>query len=119
MLRNAYLRSHRLVLRRNQAEVAELVDHVGKAPRSEEHVDGRRLVLLVDLDEPEVEPLDGESVLVPEVAEADRLQLVELVQLVEAPLVQREVRLERSKLCGHVADAVLERVDLRRQAADL
>ena len=67
MLRGRDRRGDALVLLRDRAEIVELVDHVVEAARGEQHVDGRRLVLLVDVDEAKVEPLQRELVLVPQV----------------------------------------------------
>jgi hypothetical protein len=81
-----------LVLGGDRTHVVELVEHVVEVPGLQQDVDGRRLVLLVDVDETQVEPLDGERVLALQVAEADRLQAEELVQLGEPGLVEREIR---------------------------
>ena len=84
-----------------------------------EQVDRARIVLLVDLDEPDVQPLHGERVLVLQVVEALRLQAEELVQLVEPPLPELEIGLERRETARDVADATLQRVDLPRERTDL
>ena len=108
-----------LVLRGDRSEIVELVEHVVEAACGEQNVDRRRLVLLVDVDQSQVETPHRQPVLVLEIAESDRLKPEELIQLVEPALVQREVRLERRELRRDVADSLLERVDLACEPTDL
>src|SRR2546421_243319 len=55
------------VLRRDRAEIVELVEHIVEVARGEQDVDSRRLVLLEDVDQAQVEAPEGELVLVLEV----------------------------------------------------
>ncbi len=108
-----------LVLFGDRPEVVHLVEDVLEAPRGEEHVQGGRVRLLVDGDEPEVEALDGEPVLALERHEAARLHAQQLVELREPASMQADVALEGAELRGHAADPSLEGVDARGERGDL
>src|SRR5207244_9505297 len=94
-----------LVLRGDRSEIVELVEDVVEAACGEQDVDRRRLVLLVDVDQSQVETPHRQPVLVLEITESDRLKAEELIQLVEPALVQREIRLERRELRRDITDA--------------
>ena len=108
-----------LVLPADVAQELELVEHVSEARRLEH--DAERLGGLgdVDLDDPPVEALRRDLVLAAKVDEPRRLKVEELVEPVEAALLQREHGLElvEPRLGG--ADLVLERADLLGDRLDL
>ena len=84
-----------LVLRRNRVQVVELVEHVVEVPRGEQDVDRRRLRLLVDVDQSQVQALHGERVLVLQKTKSHRLDVEQLSRLVQPLLVQLEIGLQR------------------------
>ena len=107
------------VLRAELADIVELVDQVGEAGGGKQHVERVGLIRLVDLDQPQVEPLLSSGVLAPEEGEALAQQVVELGDPGEPLTVERQVLLERGQAHGHVAHLRLERADLRRDRTDL
>src|SRR5581483_10789946 len=118
-LRALHLCGDRLVRVRDDAEVADLVEHVLEALRLQHEIDRPRVGLLVDRHEPVVEPRQRERVLVAEIVVAQRLELVQAGERVQAPLMEREMGAQRREPRRDAADLALERLDLRCQAADL
>ena len=103
-----------VVLPADRAQELELVEHVGEVARLEHDRQRRRALGGVDLDEPLAQARHGLPVLALEEDELARLELVELVQAVEPPLVQRKHGLELAEAGGRRVNVVLERVDLAR-----
>jgi hypothetical protein len=84
-----------LVLVRDRAEVVQLVEHILEALRGQQHVDRRRIVLLVDRDEPPVQPLHESAYALRDTGSTRRTE--ELAELAEAAPPELEIRLQRAQ----------------------
>ena len=107
-------RGDALVLPRDRLEVVNLVEHVLERLRLEDHLDERGIARLVDVDHAQVELAQDACVLTSQEVEALGLEVEQLVEPVEPPLVQRKILFENRELLRDVADLALERADLRR-----
>ncbi len=107
------------VLRGDRAQVVQLVEDVTEALGVDQNVERRGLPALVDGDEASAQPPDCNPVLIAEKRQALGLELVQLRQRVELPLVEGEILLECDQLRRYVADLGFERLDSLRDRRDL
>src|SRR6266508_2481984 len=97
----------------------ELLEHVAVARRREDDVERLDAVALVDRHHPQLEPGDRDLVLASQEMEPVGLEAEELVQLVELPLMECQVLLERRESRGDVSDLPVEAPDVVRDRVDL
>ena len=108
-----------VILLADVVQVLDLVDRVLDVRRAEDHVERRRLVGLVYVDEPLPEHVHRCRVLALEEHESLRLEREQRVQRVEPLLVEREVGLHRLQPQRDVPHAPLERADASGVVGDL
>ena len=113
------LTGDRAVLRAERLDHLRGIDQVGDALRVEQDLQGARLAVLVEVDQPVAEPVDQRSVLTAVEVEAAGLHPEELGQPVELLPVQLEVALERREPRRDDPDLRVERADLAVDRCDL
>jgi hypothetical protein len=118
-LRVPHLPGDRAILCAKRIDQLSGVDQVGDAPGVEQHLEGARLAVLIQVHDPVAEPVEQHLVLAAEEEKPARLHLVQLGQLGELLPVQLEVALERREprrddadLRGEGADLAVDRGDL-------
>jgi len=112
-------RGDALVLPCDCFEVMNLIEHILERLGRQDHLHERGITRLVDVDHAQVQLTHDVRVLTSEEVEALGLEVEQLVEPVEPPLVQRKILFEDRKLLRNVADLAFQGTNLGRDVRDL